>query len=56
MTGFAHVYGPSRLSRISAEGALFLLGTRAADIRTFDDIDEAMAWLASRPNTLTEKS
>lgn len=56
MTAFAHIYGPSRLSRISAEAALFLLDSKAADIKTFDDMEEARAWLNSRSNRLLAKT
>lgn len=49
MTHLAHVYGPSRLARISAETALFLLDSNASDIKTFDDLEEARAWLIHRP-------
>jgi hypothetical protein len=56
MTSFAHVYGSSRLSRISAEAALFLLNQIAADIKTFDDIDAARAWLNSRSNSICRKN
>lgn len=45
MTAFAHVYGPSRMSRVSAEAALILLAPATRDIKTFERIDEARAWL-----------
>jgi hypothetical protein len=47
MTHLAHVFGPSRHSRISAEAALLLLRARAADIKTFEDIEEAKACLGN---------
>lgn len=49
MKSFAHVYGPSRMSRISAEAALFLLSPAVSDIKAFDDIGAAKTWLRSRP-------
>lgn len=54
MTSFAHVFGPSRLSRISAAAALFLPGSKASGIKAFDEMGEALAWLKSRSN-LKEK-
>lgn len=48
MTSFAHVHGPSRMSRISAEAALFLLSSDTSDIKAFDDIETAKAWLRGR--------
>ena len=45
LQAFAHVYGPSRLSRISADAALLLLSASATDIKAFDDIDMARHWL-----------
>jgi hypothetical protein len=50
MSRFAHVYGPSRLARVSAEAALILLSSRLKDIKTFDDIEQAKAWLNMRSN------
>lgn len=49
MTSFAHVYGTSRLSRISADAALLLLTPSTADIKAFDDIQAAKNWLRDRP-------
>jgi hypothetical protein len=48
MKAFAHVYGPSRMSRISAEAALFLLSSATHDIKAFDEFDAAKAWLRVR--------
>lgn len=48
-TRFADVYGPSRLSRISAEAALLLPGPKAVDIKSFDNMDAATVWLISHP-------
>ena len=48
MTSFAHVYGPSRFSRVSADAALLLLNRSAPDIRTFEDTQAAKTWLRSR--------
>jgi hypothetical protein len=45
----AHIYGPSRLSRISADTALGLQNPDTADMKGFDDKKEATAWLESRP-------
>jgi hypothetical protein len=44
---FAHVHGPSRFSRISAEAALLLLRPAAQDIKAFDGLEPAMEWLNS---------
>jgi hypothetical protein len=41
----AHVYGPSRLSRISAEAAEALLGPYTRQIKGFSTVEEAKAWL-----------
>jgi hypothetical protein len=49
MTSLAHVYGPSRFSRISFEAALTLLNSSAIGIQTFDDVESARQWLKSRP-------
>jgi hypothetical protein len=48
LKSFAHVYGGSRFSRISAEAALFLLGSNTSYINAFDDIEEAKKWLRER--------
>lgn len=49
LLAFAHVYGPSRLSRISFDAALFLLPSSASDIiKPFDDIQAARDWLKSQ--------
>jgi hypothetical protein len=45
----AHVYGPSRLSRISADAALGLQNPNTADMKGFDSRFEAEAWLLARP-------
>jgi hypothetical protein len=45
----AHIYGPSRLARISADAALGLQNPNTADMRGFDHRTEAEAWLSSRP-------
>lgn len=45
LQSFAHVYGPSQMSRISADAALALLGTDTLNIRAFDDIESARSWL-----------
>lgn len=47
MRSFAHVYGPSRMSRISANAALILLRSDTPDVRAFEDIEDAKAWLRS---------
>jgi hypothetical protein len=49
LQSFAHVYGPSRFSRVSAEAALLLLNSTPTDIKTFEDIRSAKEWLKSRP-------
>jgi hypothetical protein len=49
MTSLAHVYGPSRFSRISFEAAVLLLNPCALDIQTFDDIESAKQWLKNQP-------
>jgi hypothetical protein len=49
MTAFAHVYGPSRFSRVSADAAIALLNSSTTDIKAFEDIQAAKDWLASRP-------
>lgn len=49
MTSLAHVYGPSRFSRISFEAALLLLNSSLTDIQAFDDVESAKQWLKSRP-------
>ncbi len=46
LKSFAHVYGPSRFSRVSAEGALLLLSPSQVDIKAFEDIASARSWLA----------
>ena len=48
MTSFAHVYGTSRFSRISADAALLLLNSPTTDIKAFEDIQAARNWLRSR--------
>ena len=48
MRSFAHVYGPSRFSRISADAALLLLNRLPTDIKAFEDIHAAKDWLRSR--------
>jgi hypothetical protein len=49
MKSLAHVYGPSRFSRVSFDAALVLLNSSPADIKTFDDVASAKEWLKSRP-------
>jgi hypothetical protein len=49
LTWCAHIYGPSRLARISADAALGLQNPNTADMKGFDLKVEATAWLASRP-------
>lgn len=49
MKSFAHVYGASRLSRISADAALLLLNPSTVDVKAFDDIQSAKDWLRDRP-------
>jgi hypothetical protein len=49
MKSFAHVYGTSRLSRISADAALLLLNPSTVDVKAFDDIQTAKDWLRNRP-------
>lgn len=49
MQSLAHVYGPSRFSRISFDAALLLLNFSSKDIKAFDDVASAKAWLKSRP-------
>jgi hypothetical protein len=44
----AHVYGPSRFSRISFDAALLLLNTSVVDIQAFDDVESARLWLKTR--------
>jgi hypothetical protein len=51
LKSFAHVYGPSRFSRISAEGALLLLSPAQVDIKAFEDIESAKSWLRRQPGT-----
>lgn len=48
MHSFAHVFGKSYVTRVSAEAALFLLGTDDSDIKTFREIESAMDWLRDR--------
>lgn len=48
MTSFAHVYGTSRFSRVSADAALLLLNAPSPDIKAFEDIQAARDWLRSR--------
>lgn len=48
MTSFAHAFGPSRFSRISAEAALLLLSPVVTDIKAFDEIGAAKDWLRRR--------
>jgi hypothetical protein len=45
----AHIYGPSRLSRISADTALGLQDPDTADMKGFDEREAAIAWLAAQP-------
>lgn len=48
MTSFAHVFGVSRFSKVSAEAALRLLNSTTQDIKTFNDVEAAKEWLRSR--------
>jgi hypothetical protein len=47
LKAFAHVYGPSRFSRVSADAALFLLKRSNIEIRAFEDVESAKKWLRS---------
>lgn len=48
MRSFAHVFGKSYVTRVSAEAALYLLGPDDADIKAFGEMDSALDWLRSR--------
>jgi hypothetical protein len=45
----AHIYGPSRLSRISADTALGLQKPETADMKGFDRKTDGEAWLLGQP-------
>lgn len=45
MTCCAHVFGPSRLSQLSAEAALLLINPFTDEIKPFNDVDDAKLWL-----------
>jgi hypothetical protein len=49
MTSFAHVYGTSRFSRVSADAAIALLHSARTDIKAFENLQAAKDWLRSRP-------
>ncbi len=51
LTGCAHVYGPSRLSQISADAALKLLPTHTVNIQAFHEMDDARKWLSRLPES-----